>query len=85
MPSSWQTCIMAYVMWRAPFAPAERFAIDNDFTGKRVIAFCTSTSSGLGQSSQLLAKAAGSGEWQDGQRFSSGASEDEVRAWAKTL
>ncbi|MEE1373341.1 MAG: hypothetical protein U0J93_08215 [Parolsenella sp.] len=32
-----------------------------------------------------LAKAADSGEWQDGQRFSSGASEDEVRAWAKTL
>ena len=34
--------------------------------------------------SQLLAKAADSGEWQDGQRFSSGASEDEVRTWAKT-
>lgn len=41
-------------------------------------------SSGLGQSSQLLAKAADGGEWQDGQRFSSGASEDEVRTWAKT-
>lgn len=39
----------------------------------------------LGQSSQLPAKAADSGEWQDGQRFSSGASEDEVRTWAKTL
>lgn len=26
-----------------------------------------------------------SGEWHDGQRFSSGASEDEVRTWAKTL
>ena len=35
--------------------------------------------------SQLLAKAAESGEWQDGQRFSSGANEDEVRTWAKTL
>ncbi len=37
-----------------------------------------------GQSNQLFAKAADSGEWQDGQRFSSGASEDEVRTWAKT-
>lgn len=69
----------------APSAPDQRFTIDNDFTGKRVIAFCTSTSSGLGQSSQLLAQAAGSGEWRDDQRFSSGASKDEVRIWAKTL
>ena len=38
-----------------------------------------------GQPQSALAKAADSGEWQDGQRFSSGASEDEVRIWAKTL
>ena len=69
----------------APSAPDQRFTIDNDFTGKRVIAFCASTSSGLGQSSQLLAKAVGSGEWQNGQRFSSGASKGEKRTWAKTL
>ena len=48
MPSSRQTCIMVYVMWRVPSAPDERFAIDNDFTGKRIVTFCTSTSSGLG-------------------------------------
>ncbi len=76
---------MVYVMWRVPSAPDERFAIDNDFTGKRVVTFCTSTSSGLGQSSQLLAQAAGSGEWRGGQHFSSEASKDEVRTWAKTL
>ena len=38
-----------------------------------------------GQPQSTLAKAADSGEWQDGQRFSSGANEDEVRTWAKTL
>ena len=38
-----------------------------------------------GQPQSALAKAADSGEWQDSQRFSSGASEDEVRIWAKTL
>ena len=32
-----------------------------------------------GQLQSTLAKAADSGEWQDGQRFSSGASEDEKR------
>ena len=38
-----------------------------------------------GQPQSALAKAAESGEWQDGLRFSSGASEDEVCTWAKTL
>ena len=38
-----------------------------------------------GPKQSALAKAADSGEWQDGQRFSSGASKDEVRTWAKTL
>lgn len=37
------------------------------------------------QPQSALAKAADSGEWQDGQRFSSGASEDEVCTWAKAL
>lgn len=88
-PEAWadyDTVILGYPIWWAIAAwPTDHFAIDNDFTGKRVITFCTSASSGLGQSGQLLAQAAGSGEWQDGQRFSSGASEDEVRTWAKTL
>lgn len=88
-PAAWadyDTVILGYPIWWAIAAwPTDHFAIDNDFTGKRVITFCTSASSGLGQSGQLLAQAAGTGEWQDGQRFSSGASEDEVRAWAKTL
>lgn len=47
--------------------------------------FCTSASSGLGQSATLLAKAAGSGDWQDGQRFASSADESDVRKWAQSL
>lgn len=38
----------------------------NDFTGKTVIPFCTSFSSGLGQSGQLLEELAKGGDWQDG-------------------
>lgn len=38
-----------------------------------------------GQPQSALAKAADSGEWQDGQHFSPSASEDEVHIWAKTL
>lgn len=88
-PAAWadyDTVILGHPIWWAIAAwPTDHFATGNDFTGKRIVTFCTSASSGLGQSGQLLAQAAGTGEWQDGQRFSSGASEDEVRVWAKTL
>lgn len=57
----------------------------NDFTGKTVIPFCISSSSGLGQSGELLAELAGTGDWQEGQRFRSGASQDDVSEWVESL
>jgi hypothetical protein len=54
----------------------------NDFTGKTVIPFCTSASSGIGDSGRLLAEKAGTGDWQEGMRFSSGAGADEIAEWA---
>lgn len=73
------------IWWAIAACPCDHFATDNDFTGKRVVPFCTSSSSGLGQSGELLAQAAGTGSWERGQRFSSGASDDEVRSWARGL
>lgn len=57
----------------------------NDFTGKTVIPFCTSSSSGLGESGQLLAELAGTGDWQEGMRFRSSASEADVQEWIDSL
>lgn len=57
----------------------------NDFTGKTVIPFCTSSSSGLGDSGELLAEMAGTGEWLEGMRFSSRVSEEDVQAWLDEL
>ena len=57
----------------------------NDFTGKTVIPFATSASSGMGQSGSLLADMAGTGDWQAGQRFSSGASASDVQSWVSGL
>ena len=57
----------------------------NDFTGKTVISFCTSASSGLGESGQLLAEMAGTGDWQEGMRFSSSVSETDVQEWIDSL
>ena len=82
----YDTIFVGYPIWWGIAAwPVNNFIKSNDFTGKTVIPFCTSTSSGLGESSELLAEMAGSGDWQDGQRFSSGASADEVTEWLDSL
>lgn len=39
----------------------------------------------MGQSGELLAEMAGTGDWQEGQRFRSGASEDDIVAWVEGL
>ena len=57
----------------------------NDFSGKTVIPFCTSSSSGLGESGELLAELAASGDWQEGQRFRSSVSREDVNEWVDSL
>ena len=57
----------------------------NDFTGKTVIPFCTSSTSDIGESGQLLADLAGTGDWQAGMRFRSGADEADVQEWVSGL
>ena len=56
-----------------------------DFSGKTLVAFCTSASSGFGSSDSALRTAAESATWLDGHRFSAGASADDVLAWANGL
>ncbi len=58
---------------------------NNDFTGKTVVPFCTSASSGLGQSGERLADMAGTGDWLEGMRFQSRASEEDVASWVESL
>ncbi len=73
------------VWWGIAAWPVNTFIEANDFTGKTVIPFCTSASSGLGESGELLAEMAGTGEWLEGMRFRSGASEEDVAAWMESL
>lgn len=83
---SYDTVFIGYTIWWAIAAwPVDNFVKANDFSGKTVIPFCTSASSGIGDSGNLLADMAGNGNWQDGERFSSGASESEVSDWVKEL
>ena len=83
---SYDTVFIGYPIWWGIAAwPVDTFVKNNDFTGKTVIPFTTSSSSGMGQSGSLLADMAGTGEWQEGQRFSSGASSDDVQSWVNGL
>ena len=84
--NSYDTVFIGYPIWWGIAAwPVDTFAKNNDFTGKTVIPFATSSSSGMGQSGSLLADMAGTGEWQEGQRFSSGVSSDDVQSWVNGL
>lgn len=84
--SEYDTVFIGYPIWWGIAAwPVDEFFETNDFTGKTVIPFATSASSGMGQSGELLAEMAGTGDWQEGQRFRSGASEDDIVAWVEGL
>lgn len=81
-----QVVYVGYPIWWGIAAwPVNEFIENNDFTGKTVIPFCTSASSGLGDSGKLLEEMAGTGTWLEGERFSSGVSEDEIKTWIDGL
>ena len=83
---SYDTVFIGYPIWWGIAAwPVDGFVEANDFSGKTVIPFCTSSSSGLGQSGELLAQLAGTGDWQEGQRFRSSASQEDVNEWVDSL
>lgn len=80
------TVYIGYPIWWGNAAwVVDGFVTANDFSGKTVIPFCTSSTSGLGESGQLLADKAGTGNWLEGVRFPENASEDEVTEWVNGL
>ena len=82
----YDTIIIGYPIWWGIAAwPVNMFVEANDFSGKTVIPFCTSSSSGLGQSGELLREAAGTGNWLEGQRFRSNPSDDDIKEFTDSL
>lgn len=82
----YDTVFIGYPIWWGIAAwPTDSFVAANDFAGKTVIPFCTSSSSGLGESGELLEKLAGTGDWLEGQRFRSSVSEADVVEWVSGL
>ena len=83
---SYDTVYIGYPIWWGIAAwPVNGFVSANDFTGKTVIPFATSSSSGMGESGELLAELAGTGDWQEGQRFPRSVREADVADWVSRL
>ena len=82
----YDTVLIGYPIWWGIAAwPVDTFVKSNDFNGKTVIPFCTSSSSGLGQSGDLLAEEANGGNWLEGQRFRSNPSDSDINTWTDSL
>ena len=84
--NDYDTVIIGYPIWWGIAAwPVNKFVEANDFSGKTVIPFCTSSSSGLGESGELLREAAGAGNWLEGQRFRSNPSDSDIQEFTDSL
>lgn len=84
--SAYDTVLFGYPLWwREAAWPVNTFVKGNDFAGKTVIPFCTSTSSGFGDSGIILEEMAGTGDWVDGMRFSEREDEEKIREWVRGL
>ena len=82
----YDTVLIGYPIWWGIAAwPVDTFVKANDFNGKTVIPFCTSSSSGLGQSGELLAEEANGGNWLEGHRFRSNPSDSDIQEWTDSI
>lgn len=82
---SYDTVFIGYpIWWHAAAWPVNRFVTENDFTGKTVIPFSTSASSGEA-GGEALAEMAKTGDWKEGMGFRSRASESDVADWVNSL
>ena len=83
---NYDTVFIGYPIWWGIAAwPMSSFVAANDFTGKTVIPFCTAYSSSIGQSGELLADLAGTGDWLSGRRIETSETESDIAAWIAEL
>ena len=85
-PEDYDVVFLGYPIWwgQAPKV-IYTFLESCDFGNATIVPFCTSGSSGIGSSTDGLQELTENAQWLDGQRFSSGASQDEVAQWLDGL
>lgn len=77
---------LGYPIWHGQ-APRiiSTFLESYDFSGKTIVPFCTSHSSGIGNSDKNLHSLAPDAEWLSGRRFASGTPQNAVAEWINGL
>lgn len=85
--SEYDVIFLGYPIWNGQ-APRiiNTFLESYDFSGKTVVPFCTSGSSGIGSSAEnLKGSCSDSAVWYDGTRFGSAVSAEDVAGWIREL
>ena len=83
---TYDTALIGYPIWWGIAAwPVNSFIEANDFTGKTVIPFCTSSSSGIGNSADILEDLTKTGTWQEGIRFGTNPSDDDINDFIDSI
>ena len=85
--AQYDTVILAFPIWwgQAPRI-IETFIEAHDLSGKTVLAFCTSGSSGYGRTGDILSTLTDDTvTWLEGRRFSAAATAEEMEAWLQEM
>lgn len=84
--SGYEVIYLGYPIWygKAPKI-IYTFLESYDFSDKTIVPFCTSASSGMGNSANNLHALADGATWLNGIRFSSASSVSDVRNWIESL
>ena len=73
------------VWWYREPSIIDTFLEAYDFSGKKIIPFCTSGSSGIGDTAKRMQEIAVNGEVMEGKRFEADVSVNELKTWADSL
>lgn len=84
--SDYDIVFIGYPIWwgEAPRI-VSTFMESYDFSGKTVIPFCTSSSSGIGESGSKLEELTSGAKWLSGRRFDGGNSQSTIVSWVNGL
>lgn len=84
--SQYNVIILGYPIWHGQ-APKiiSTFLESYDFSGKTIVPFCTSQSSGIGSSDTNLHTLAAAANWLPGRRFAGSTSKNVIEEWIRGL
>lgn len=89
VPDNWDqydTVYLGYpIWWGMPAWPMDTFVKGVNWNGKTIDPFCTTFSSGVGNSVEQLKSEADGGDWKEGIRFQEHPDDEAIRSWLDSL